>query len=32
VVYELENDEIKRGRAYFEIPALLQQLGVTTGS
>jgi len=32
VVYELENAEIKRGRVYFEIPALLQQLGVTPGS
>jgi steroid delta-isomerase-like uncharacterized protein len=28
VVYELENDEIKRGRVYFETPALFQQLGV----
>lgn len=28
VVYDLENDRIKRGRIYFEIPALLQQLGV----
>ena len=28
VVYDLENDQIKRGRVYFEIPALLQQLGV----
>jgi steroid delta-isomerase-like uncharacterized protein len=28
VVYELENDQIKRGRVYFEIPALFQQLGV----
>ena len=31
VVYDLENDQIKRGRVYFEMPALLQQLGVTTG-
>jgi steroid delta-isomerase-like uncharacterized protein len=28
VVYELENDEIKRGHVYFEMPALFQQLGV----
>ena len=28
VVYELENDEIKRGRVYFEMPALFKQLGV----
>ncbi len=31
VVYDLENDLIKRGRIYFEIPALLQQLGVAMG-
>jgi steroid delta-isomerase-like uncharacterized protein len=29
VVYGLENDQIKRGRVYFEMPALMQQLGVT---
>lgn len=28
VVYDLENDQITRGRVYFEIPALMQQLGV----
>ncbi|MBP6016081.1 MAG: ester cyclase [Candidatus Promineofilum sp.] len=28
VVYDLENDKISRGRVYFEIPALMQQLGV----
>ena len=28
VVYDLENDQIKRGRIYFEIPALFQQLGI----
>lgn len=28
VVYDLENDKIKRGRVYFEMPALLQQLGI----
>ncbi len=28
VVYDLENDLIKRGRVYFEMPVLLQQLGV----
>ena len=27
VIYDLENDQIKRGRIYFETPALLQQLG-----
>jgi steroid delta-isomerase-like uncharacterized protein len=26
VVYDLENDKIKRARIYFEIPALLNQL------
>jgi steroid delta-isomerase-like uncharacterized protein len=31
VVYDLENDKIKRGRVYFEMPALLAQLGVKTG-
>ncbi len=31
VVYDLENDQIKRGRVYFEMPALLQQLGVQMG-
>jgi steroid delta-isomerase-like uncharacterized protein len=29
VVYDLEDDQIKHGRVYFEMPALLQQLGVT---
>ena len=29
VVYDLENDQIKRGRVYFEIPVLMRQLGVT---
>jgi predicted ester cyclase len=28
VVYDLENAQIKRGRVYFEMPALLAQLGV----
>lgn len=28
VVYDLENDRIRRGRVYFEIPAMLKQLGV----
>lgn len=27
VVYDLENDQIKRGRVYLEMPVLLQQLG-----
>jgi steroid delta-isomerase-like uncharacterized protein len=31
VVYDLENDQIKQGRVYFEMPALLQQLGVNPG-
>ena len=31
VVYDLTNDQIKRGRVYFEMPALLQQLGVSMG-
>ena len=31
VVYDLENDQIKHGRVYFEMPALLQQLGIQTG-
>lgn len=26
VVYDLEQDQIKRGRVYFEMPALFQQL------
>jgi steroid delta-isomerase-like uncharacterized protein len=29
VVYDLEKDQIKRGRVYFEMPVLLQQLGVS---
>jgi steroid delta-isomerase-like uncharacterized protein len=28
VVYDLENDKIKHGRVYFEIPALMKQLGL----
>ncbi len=31
VVYDLANDQITRGRVYFEMPALLQQLGVPMG-
>lgn len=31
VVYDLENDQIKRGRVYFEMPALFQQLGIKMG-
>lgn len=31
VVYDLEGDKIRRARVYFEIPALLQQLGVKPG-
>jgi predicted ester cyclase len=29
VVCDLANDQIKRGRVYFEMPALLEQLGVS---
>jgi steroid delta-isomerase-like uncharacterized protein len=29
VVYDVEKDQIKRGRVYFEMPVLLQQLGVS---
>jgi steroid delta-isomerase-like uncharacterized protein len=29
VVYDLENDQIMQGRVYFEMPALLQQLGLS---
>ena len=28
VVYDLEYDQIKRGRVYFEMPVLLRQLGI----
>ncbi len=28
VIYDLKNDQITKGRVYFEIPALMQQLGV----
>lgn len=31
VVYDLEQDQIKRGRVYFEMPALFAQLGVQMG-
>jgi steroid delta-isomerase-like uncharacterized protein len=31
IVYDLTNDQIKRARVYFEIPALLQQLGISMG-
>ena len=31
VVYDLVNDQIKHGHVYFEMPALLQQLGVPMG-
>jgi steroid delta-isomerase-like uncharacterized protein len=31
VIYDLENDKITRGRVYFEIPALMVQLGVNQG-
>jgi steroid delta-isomerase-like uncharacterized protein len=29
VVYDLENDKIKRGRVYMELPVLFKQLGAT---
>jgi steroid delta-isomerase-like uncharacterized protein len=29
VVYDLENDMIKRGRVYFEVPAFFSQVGAT---
>lgn len=31
VVYDVEDDKIQRARIYFEIPALLAQLGVQMG-
>ncbi len=31
IVYDLENDLIKHGRVYFEMPALLNQLGAPMG-
>jgi steroid delta-isomerase-like uncharacterized protein len=31
IVYDLTNDQIKRARVYFEMPALLQQLGISMG-
>ncbi|MCC7357835.1 MAG: ester cyclase [Anaerolineales bacterium] len=31
VVYDLENGKITRGRIYFEMPALFQQLGIQPG-
>ena len=31
VIYDLENDLIKEGRVYFEMPALMQQLGLGMG-
>jgi len=31
VVYDLEANRIKRARVYFEMPALMQQLGVPAG-
>jgi steroid delta-isomerase-like uncharacterized protein len=31
VVYDLENDQIKRGRVYFEVPAFLAQVGAVPG-
>lgn len=31
VVYDLENDQITQGRVYFEMPALLAQLGIDMG-
>ncbi len=31
VVYDVENNQIKHGRVYFEMPALLAQLGIKMG-
>jgi steroid delta-isomerase-like uncharacterized protein len=31
VVYDVEKDQIKRARIYFEVPALMAQLGVEMG-
>ena len=31
VIYDLENDKITQGRVYFEMPVLMQQLGVGMG-
>lgn len=31
VVYEIADDQITRGRIYFEMPVLMQQLGVKMG-
>jgi len=31
VVYDIDNNQIKRGRVYFEMPALFQQLGIDQG-
>jgi predicted ester cyclase len=31
VSYDVEGDQIKRGRVYFEIPALMTQLGIEMG-
>ena len=32
VVYDVENEQIKRAHSYLEMPVLLQQLGVEMGS
>lgn len=31
VIYDLENDQITQGRVYFEMPVLMQQLGIGMG-
>jgi predicted ester cyclase len=31
VIYDLKNDRITQGRVYFEMPALMQQLGIGMG-
>ena len=31
VSYDVEGDQIKRGRVYFELPALMAQLGIAMG-
>jgi predicted ester cyclase len=32
VVYELEDEQIKQARVYFDMPVLMQQLGVQMGA
>lgn len=32
IVYELEDEQIRKARVYFEMPVLLQQLDVPMGA